>query len=288
MQRALGFSLPAAACLLLATAAPRPAAAQPAPPAAAALAATPAPALTGKAIMEKVDQKNRSADEVIESKMRLTEGTTIKERSLKMTVKTAAGYQDKTLIRFSEPGDLRGTGFLIFQHGAEEDELWMYLPAVKKTKRLAATERKDAFVGSDFANEDLRNENLLAYDYTLLRQEKCPGSELQCWIVEAKPATAAEKKGTGYCSRQIWVSPDFLVRQVDYYTKESGDKPTKTLSFLDFTSDPAWKGFERPARSLMVNHKKGTQTEFVFDNTKRVVNGGVDEAGLSQRALEKP
>lgn len=244
--------------------------------------------LTGRQIMERVDEKNRADDEVVEARMLLIEGKALmKERELTFTVKTAEGYEDRTLTRFTAPGDLRGTGFLTHQHGKGEDDMWVYLPSLKKTKRLAATERKDPFFGSDYAYEDLRTENLLAYDYELLERTYVKPLDLDCWVIRATPATEGEKRGSGYAYRRLWISPDYLVRRVDYY-EEGSDKPFKTQLMKNYHTERGWKGFERADTTVMIHHKKNTRTEFHYDPASREIDEGIDADELSTRALAQP
>ncbi|MHC4392137.1 MAG: outer membrane lipoprotein-sorting protein [Planctomycetota bacterium] len=268
------------AALLLAWAAPQPASSQD----------TPEETLTGRQIMEQVDKTNRSADEMMGVTMRLIKGKALmRTRELDFTVKTADKYEDKTLSQFTAPGDVRGTGFLTHQHGEGEDDMWMYVPSLKKTKRLAATERKDPFFGSDYAYEDLRTENLLAYEYKLMKKTHVKQLGLDCWVVEATPATEGEKRGSGYSARHLWISPDYLIRRIDYLVTDA-DKTTmeKSQFFSDYTTQDGWHGFQRATKAVMVHKKKGTRTEFEYHADKRKINSGITDDQVSQRALSQP
>lgn len=203
--------------------------------------------------------------------------------------KSGADYEDRTLIRFSNPAEISGTGFLTHQHGKGEDDMWMYIPSLKKVKRLAATERKDPFVGSDFAYEDLRTENLLAFDYKLLEKKHVKALETDCYVVEALPATEGEKRGSGYVARHLWISTDWLLRRVDYFVDEGGKQALlKTLFYHDYQTQEAWKGFRRADRMAMHHKKKSSRTEFVFDQSKRKIDTGLDDDSFSQRTLSTP
>jgi hypothetical protein len=241
--------------------------------------------MTGLQVMQKSESLNRAKDEVTEATMKISERKTVlKERSLTMTMKSGEKYEDRSLIRFSS-GDVRGTGFLTHQHGAREDDQWIYLPATRKIKRLAAAERKESFVGSDFAYEDLRTENLDAHSYKVLEKRMVKAVGANCYLVEARAASEDEKASTGYSKRILWVSEgDFLVRRIDYYSKDGEEKGIlKTQIFHDFTSPAEYKGFKRPARCEMMNNKTKTVTEMIFN--KRTIEGGVKDEDLTERQL---
>ena len=83
------------------------------------------------------------------------------------------GDGDKTLSLFHEPRDVRGTAMLTFSHGLEPDDQWLYLPAIKRVKRISSRNQSGPFMGSEFAFEDLSSQELDKYDYQYLRDEAC-------------------------------------------------------------------------------------------------------------------
>jgi outer membrane lipoprotein-sorting protein len=244
------------------------------------------PAMTGLSIMEKTEKKNRAADEIVEASMKIFEKKTLmKERSLTMSVKSAKNYEDRSLFRFNK-GDIRGTGFLTHQHGRREDDQWIYLPATKKIKRLASAERKESFVGSDFAYEDLRTENLYSHDYKYLGTKNVKAINAKCYLVEARPKSDDEKQNTGYSKRIFWISTDYLVRRVDYYSKDGEKKGiVKTQFFNKFTNPKSYKGFHRPSETIMIDKKNNTRTIFMFGDRK--INEGVKDDTFSERQLKR-
>jgi outer membrane lipoprotein-sorting protein len=172
---------------------------------------------------------------------------------------------DWNLIIFDEPKDVAGTALLTHSHAGADDDQWLYLPALKRVKRIASGNKSGPFVGSEFAYEDLSSQEVEDYkDYKLLREEACPGGDEQCWVVERIPVD----KDSGY-SRQIgWADQsEYRLRKVDFYDRK-GD-PLKTLTFDDYRLylDDYWYAHEM----RMVNHQTGKSTvlrwkEYAFRN----------------------
>lgn len=86
------------------------------------------------------------------------------------------------------------------------DDQWLYLPATRNAKRIAAAGKKNRFMGTDFAYEDLRPENLAAHSYRLAGSEALDGSD--CWVIESVPANEQQASDTGYGKRRLWVRKD--------------------------------------------------------------------------------
>jgi len=256
----------------------------------AALALVPAQAddaMTGRQVMESWEKKNRAKDETTKAAMHIYEGKALaKKRELTTWVKTGKSYEDRSLIRFHAPADIRGTGMLTHQHGKSEDDQWIYLPATKKSKRLASGERKNSFVGSDYSYEDLRTENLSIYSYKVVEKSMIKKLGQECYVVDAMPASEAEKRNSGYSKRRMWVgSKDWQIHRIDYY-KADGDKGViKSQRFSDFKSLPAWKGFTRAGKAVMLNKKKKSKTEFVFSD--RTIDAGLGDDNFSERKLKE-
>src|SRR5574341_1158535 len=125
--------------------------------------------LTGRQIMEKQKQLHESKDEDFKQDMQLIDrnGNVSKREVANYYLKTPEKLT-KTMIIFLAPADVRGTGLLTWEQKAREDDQWLYLPASGKERRIAASGKKNKFMGTDFAYEDLRPENLDTHTYNLL------------------------------------------------------------------------------------------------------------------------
>ena len=162
---------------------------------------------------------------------------------------------DKSLSIFDEPADVKGTAMLTFSHGLEADDQWLYLPALKKVKRINSRNKSGPFMGSTFAFEDLSSQEIEKYSYTFLREEAC--GEWQCYVIERKP----EYKYSGYTRQVTWLDKEaYRLVKVEFYDRKKA--LLKTLVTSDFKQ---YLGhYWRPGKMDMVNHLtgKGTQLEW--------------------------
>lgn len=140
-----------------------------------------------------------------------------RERASRGVVKLQPnGVDSKLVVKFSTPPDIRGTGVLQIEHSESEDDLWIYLPALKKSRRLVANNKKDSFVGSDFSYGDITLPKVDQYRHTRLRSERI--DEHECHVVESVPATDTVKANSGYSRKITWVRTDnFVESKVEYY-----------------------------------------------------------------------
>ena len=194
---------------------------------------------------------------------------------LKMILRNAAGHEttrtlaittleipdenqgDKSLIVFRSPPDIDGTALLSHARILDPDDQWLFLPAIKRTKRISSVSKSGPFVGSEFAFEDLTSLELNKYDYKYLRSEAC--GELLCDVIERYP----RYEHSGYSKQVIWVDQeDHQIRQTEFYDRR-GDL-LKTLVLDDYRNYPGdiW----RPHHYNMVNHQTGKTTELVYSD----------------------
>ena len=126
------------------------------------------------------------------------------------------GPDEHSLMFFLDPADVKDTGLLTYDYddASRDDDQWLYLPALKKTKRIAAGDKSGSFMGSDFSYADMTERNLAHYDYRLLEEKVEDG--VKVWQVEAIPNTPQEIDQTGY-TKMIHVvrqDNDVMVRTV--------------------------------------------------------------------------
>jgi hypothetical protein len=140
-----------------------------------------------------------------------------RERASTSIVKLQAnGVDSKFLITFSTPADIKGTGFLQVEHIDGDDDLWIYLPALKKSRRLVANNKKDSFVGSDFSYGDISLPKIDQYHHTLVRSEAIDGTD--CYVIESTPTNDTVRSNSGYSKKITWVRKDnFVESKVEYY-----------------------------------------------------------------------
>jgi outer membrane lipoprotein-sorting protein len=237
--------------------------------------------LDGRAIAEGFDKKNRPRDEVDHIRMVIIDRTgSQRSRELTIYFKAGEGDDDKTLVRFDGPPDMKGTGFLTLEEG-EKDEQWLYLPELRKTKKIAGASKAQAFMGTDFSNYDMRTEDLAAHEYRRLADEALGGRD--CYVIEAVPKSDEVAVETGYSKRKIWVDKErFTVPRVEFY-----DRSGKLLKVASADAPTQIEGLWRPTRVVMENVQQGSKT-VVYHDRGREVNKGIDDGMFTRRALEKP
>jgi len=188
---------------------------------------------------------------------------------------------DKTLMIFDNPRDVKGTSMLTWSHKVGDDDQWLYLPALKRVKRISSSNKSGSFMGSEFSFEDLSSREVEKYTYRHLRDEPCPGDEFKgqdCYVSESFPTD----KGSGYTKLVAWTEKEeYRSVKVDFY-----DRKESHLKTLTFTGYEKYSGkFWRPANLAIVNHQSGKSTTLRFKDYK--FGTGLKSADFSQNALKR-
>ncbi|MCB2099745.1 MAG: outer membrane lipoprotein-sorting protein [Rhodobacterales bacterium] len=185
---------------------------------------------------------------------------------------------DKSINLFKEPRDVKGTAVLTFTHRSGDDDQWLYLPALKRTKRISSSNKSGSYMGSEFSYEDLGSPEVEKYTYKYLKDEPCPGGDgLTCFVMERYPTD----KGSGYTRQIVWQEKEtYRAYKVDYYDRK--DAFLKTLTFEDYKKylDKHW----RPGKMLMVNHQTGKSTVMTWANYQ--FQSGLREADFNANRLK--
>ncbi len=162
---------------------------------------------------------------------------------------------DRNLIVFDSPPDIRSTGLLTFTHKTGSDDQWLYLPALKRVKRIAASNKSGPFVGSEFAYEDMTSPEVEKYTYRYLRDDSPDG--VPSFVVERFPVDS----NSGYSRQVLWLDKaEYRVRKIAFYDR--GNSLLKTLTLSDYRQ--YLKKFWRPDTSYMVNHQTGKSTLLTY------------------------
>ena len=166
---------------------------------------------------------------------------------------------DKSMTVFHTPRDVRGTALLTYSHGVDPDEQWLYLPALRRVKRIASNNQSGPFMGSEFAYEDLSSQEVDKYTYKYLKDEKLDG--VDCFLIEQYPV----RKDSGYTRMQTWMDKDeYRVRKIDFYDRKGALLKTLTPSDYKQFLGKHW----RAQRMNMVNHQTGKSTELRWSEWK--------------------
>lgn len=202
----------------------------------------------------------------------------IQERVLHWKTVTLENGDKRSLVYFDYPKAIKGTGLLTHENKAREDERWLYLPALKKTRRISGSDKSDTFMGTDFSYEDLVTEEPENHSYVYADKQDCGPS---CVLIVATPNTEKEKLESGYSKRVLTVNTDnHMIVAVEYFNK-SGTH-AKSYRASDFrVVHPS--GAQRPFRMEMVDLINQHTTVMAFDGYK--IDAGIAEADISLRAL---
>lgn len=229
----------------------------------ACVAAAPAAAETPeeKGLNIALETERRDAgfgDYVVEGEMTLISAAGERAtRVMEMKTLEVTGDGDKRLVTFSRPQDVRGTVSLTYSHGLQPDDQWIFLPALGRTKRLAARDKTGSFVGSEFAFEDIGSWEVKKYRYRWLRDEVVDG--IDCYVVENTPAY----EFSGYSRQEEWVRKDiYHPHKIVYY--DTNGRLLKTLHFRDYAQ---YQGkYWRPAEMVMENHQNNNRSIIQWSN----------------------
>lgn len=162
---------------------------------------------------------------------------------------------DKSLIVFRAPKDVQNTALLTYNHVKGNDDQWIYLPALKRVKRIASANRSGPFMGSEFAYEDFAAAEIEKFTYKWLKDEPC--GQLTCHVIERVPTY----ENSGYSRQVVWMDqPELRVQRVDYYDRRG--KLLKTLNSSQWKqySSKFWRAHDMN----MVNHQTGKTTRLTW------------------------
>ncbi len=183
---------------------------------------------------------------------------------------------DKSLMEFLTPADVKGTKFLSYEHADKDDDQWLYLPALKRVKRIASKNKSGSFMGSEFSYEDLTAFNIDKYNYS---------GEAEDVVVDGKKLYKSvripKSKNSGYTKQVSWVDPQtFLAQKVDYYDRKK--ELLKTAVFTDYKKmDGVW----RIGKITMTNHQNDKKTILVWKD--ETIKNGLKERDFNKRVLKR-
>lgn len=197
-------------------------------------------------------------------------------REVKMKSLEQLDDGDKSLTVFNKPRDVKGTAFLSYSHAVGADDQWLYLPSLKRVKRIASRNKSGPFMGSEFSFEDLGSFEIKKYTYKYLGEEKT--GDFESYRVEQYPTD----KTSGYSKRIVWIDKEeYRIVKVEFYDRKKS--LLKTLTYSDFKQylGKHW----RANTSKMVNHQNGKETELKWNNYD--FQTGLDEGDFNRNALKR-
>jgi outer membrane lipoprotein-sorting protein len=192
------------------------------------------------------------------------------------------GQTEKKLLRFLSPADVKGTGFLTYDYEKKDDDMWLFMPALRKTRRIVSNEKSKSFMGSEFSYADLAPPTLSDFNYQTVGVEKI--DEVTCWIIEivAKNDKIADENGfskkISYIGQQ-----DFVARKGVYY--DTGGKLEKEITVKDIQEVDVKNHKYKALHMVMENKQNGRKS--IIKIEKIVFNPDVKDEYFTTRYLER-
>jgi outer membrane lipoprotein-sorting protein len=214
----------------------------------------------GLAIAKEADRRDEGFKDFTADMLMTLKNRHGQESVRKIRVKTLEvdGDGDKSLTIFDNPRDVKGTAFLNYTHKTGDDDQWLYLPALKRVKRISSRNKSGSFMGSEFAYEDIASQELEKYTYKWLRDEVYEGEE--CFVIERYPV---DIKNSGYTRLVTWLDKkEYRPLKVEYFYRKEYHFKTLTFTGYKYYLDKFWRADEMN----MVNHQNGKSTKLVWTN----------------------
>ncbi len=186
------------------------------------------------------------------------------------------GDGDKSLIIFDTPKVVKGTAFLSFTHQIKNDDQWLFLPALKRVKRISSSNKSGSFMGSEFAYEDISSQEVAKYTYRWLRDEDYESKTT--FVVELDPVDP----NSGYTRQIVWYDQaEYIPVKVDYYDRKN--VLLKTLTFSEYQQylGKHW----RPDRMEMINHQTGKSSDLLWTDYK--FKTGLSSKDFTKNSLKR-
>lgn len=232
-------------------------------------------------LIRRSEERSKSSTEHIRYRMELVDagGKVEQERTLEIFYKRTA-ESEVTLQKFLSPPIFEDSGMRIVDSGQPANDIWMYLPATRRLRRISGAEKSNWYMGTQFTYEDFEDYQREVYEFRLLRQDACGDGE-RCWVIEALPATPEERKASGYGKKVYWLEQESLYPvRVDYLGKDGRELKRATIAGLE--KDGA---YHRPARIVMEDLTNGRSTRLIV--LEREIDAPLEDYYVSNRYLRE-
>ena len=232
----------------------------------------------GQAIAEEMKAREKGFGHYsVDMKMELISASNKKTiRKLHVITREVAADGDQFLAVFDSPADVKGTGFLTHTHINKDDYQWLYLPSLKRVKRISPRNKKSPFMGSEFSYEDLTSYEVGNYTYKYVGDEKL--DMVDCYILDRFPTNA----NSGYQRQRVWIEKErYLALKIYYYNKKA--IKIKTLEAGKFKKHLSKFWFAHEMK--MQNHQSGKVSVLYWQNFK--FNAPLHAAAFDPNSLRR-
>ena len=232
----------------------------------------------GLAIAIEDDKRDNGFQDFTASMVMILKNRQGEESSRKIRNKTleVKNDGDKSLSIFDWPRDVKGTALLNFTHKTGNDDQWLYLPALKRVKRISSANKSGSFMGSEFAYEDITSQEVEKYTYKWIRNEEY--RDEKCFVFERYPVY----KNSGYTRQVVWLDhKDYKILQIKFY-----DRKGALLKILNQSDFKQYLGkYWYPGTMYMENHQTGKSTLVTWKNYK--FRNGLRSKDFSKSSLKR-
>lgn len=240
--------------------------------------------LSAKQIVDKSFQATKVAGSEMLSTMTIIDSRG-RERVRKIATVSKlydSGETEKRLIRFLSPADVKGTGLLTFDYENKDDDMWLFMPALRKTRRIVSTEKAKNFMGSEFTYADMTPPILDNFSYEMLGEEDVSG--ISCWKIEMIPIDDDVADENGFSKRISFIAKqDYVIRKAIYYDLDG--ELHKELAVENVKEIDTQNHKYRPTLMVMVNKQNGRKS--VLDVEEIQFNPEVKDEFFTTRYLER-
>lgn len=241
-------------------------------------------ALTADEIASQVDKRDTGDKSISTMEMILIDKHGNKRIRKMKNYSMDKADDSQSVIFFMSPANVRNTAFLTYDYSAsdKDDDQWLYLPALKKTKRIASSDKSSSFMGSDFTYSDMTSRNIHNYSYQIAKESEVRGNKV--WIMQSTPKTQKIIDETGYIKSYMFVRQDnFVVVRALHILKGKSRKKYMDVKKLE-KIDNIWVATEIEMKTTQ-NKKTLHKTILKLDNVK--FNQPLDDSFFSIRRIEK-
>ncbi|MBN1466074.1 outer membrane lipoprotein-sorting protein [candidate division KSB1 bacterium] len=188
----------------------------------------------------------------------------------------------KMVMRFLEPADVKGTGILTFDYESKDDDMWLYMPALRKVRRIVSSEKTKSFMGSEFSNADITKPSMSDYTYEMVGSDIL--GDVECWKIEMAPASKKIGDSYGYSKKIGWIGKtDYIARKTEYYDLHGELIKVMTADKVELLDEKNKK--YQPVDITMSNKQNGRSSRIVIDRVQFSPN--VKEEYFTTAYLEK-
>lgn len=217
-----------------------------------------------------------SIEVILTMNLKNANGQTSSRKMINKTLEQSSDG-DKSMIIFNSPKDVKGTSMLTYTHKVGSDDQWLFLPAIKRIKRISSNNKSGPFMGSEFAYEDLSSQEVEKYTYKFLKEDNLNGDKN--FVVERDPVDPK----SGYKKQIAWynANKDYRIEKIEYYDRKGA--LLKTLVYNDYKlyAKKHWRAGEM----VMTNHQSNKETQLLFEGYQFGV--GLADNDFSQNSLKR-